>query len=144
MVRTQSADTEMTRGANIEVVRRLLEDVLGRGRLELLDELVDADYVGHLPIGDHYGPAGVRIDVAGYRTAFPDLVVTLDDLFADRDKVVRRFTLRGTHQRPFLGIPASGQPAVLRGIAIDYLTDGRLVESWVQIEGPAGTDGSGR
>ncbi len=61
--------------------------------------------------------------------------MTLDDLLADGDKVVRRFTLRGTHRHPFLGVPASGEPVVLRGIAIDRLVGARLVESWVQIDG---------
>ena len=103
--------------------------------MELIPVLVAADHVGHLPIGDHYGPEGVRIDVAAYRAAFPDLSVTLEDLLADGDKVVRRFTLRGTHRHPFLGVPATREPVVLRGIAIDRLVDARLVESWVQIDG---------
>jgi steroid delta-isomerase-like uncharacterized protein len=137
-VMPRSAGTAVAVAANKEVVRRLTEDVLGRGELTLISELVAADYVGHFAIGDHYGPEGVRIEVAAYRTAFPDLAVTLDEILADGDTVVRRFTLRGTHHRPFLGVPASGRPVVLRGIAIDRLAAGRLVESWVQVEGIPG------
>jgi predicted ester cyclase len=48
--------------------------------------------------------------------------------------VIRRFTLRGTHRRPFLGASASGQPVVLCGIAIDRVAGGRLVETWVQVD----------
>jgi predicted ester cyclase len=121
---------------NKEIVRRLMEDVLGQGRMKLLSELVAAEYVGHFALGDHYGPGGVQIDVAAYRTAFPDLAVTLDDLLAEGDKVVRRFTLQGTHRGPFLGVTGSGRAVVLRGIAIDRLADGRLVESWVQVDSP--------
>jgi steroid delta-isomerase-like uncharacterized protein len=122
--------------ANKAVVRRLMEDVLGRGCLIRLRALVAPDYVGHFATGDHYGPEGARIDIATYRTAFPDLVVTVEDLIADGDKVVRRFTVRGTHRGPFFGVPASGRPVVLRGIAIDRLAGGQLVESWVQIDNP--------
>jgi len=118
---------------NKAIVRRLMEEVLGQGRLKLLPDLVAQDYVGHFAFGDQYGPEGVQIDLAAYRTAFPDLAVTLDDLIAEGDKVVRRFTLRGTHRQPFFGEPATGQPLTLRGIAIDRLTDGLLVESWVHI-----------
>ena len=119
---------------NMEIVRRLMEEVLGQGHLALLPDLVADSYVGHLAIGDHYGPGGVRIEVVTYRRAFPDLVVTLEDLLAEGEKVVRRFTLRGTHQRSFLGVAGSGRAVVLRGIAIDRLAGGRLVESWVQID----------
>jgi steroid delta-isomerase-like uncharacterized protein len=112
----------------------LVEEVLGLGRLALLPALVASDYVGHFRLGDHYGPEGFRIDVATYRTALPDLAVTLEDLLADGDRVVRRYTVRGTYHGPFPGAPASGRPIVLRAIAIDRLIDGRLVESWVQID----------
>ena len=132
----------MTTAVNKAIVRRLMEEVLGHGRLHLLPELVAPAYVGHFEIGDHYGPGGVRIDIAAYRTAFPDLAVTLDDLLADGDQVVRRFTLRGTHRQMFLGVPASGRPVVLHGIAIDRLVRGQLVESWVQVDGPAPMTGA--
>ena len=130
-----SRDAVTIAAENKEIVRRLMEEVLGGGHLTLLPELVAAEYVGHFAIGDHYGPGGVRIDIAAYRTAFPDLAVTLEDLLADGDTVIRRFTVRGTHRGPFLGMPASGQPVVLRGLAIDRLAGGRLLESWVQVEG---------
>jgi predicted ester cyclase len=126
----------MAADENKETVRRLMEDVFGQGRLTLLPQLVAAEYVGHFALGDHYGPGGVQIDVAAYRAAFPDLTVTLDDLLADGDKVVRRFTLRGTHRKPLPGVEASGRPVILRGIAIDRLAGGRLVESWVQVDSP--------
>jgi steroid delta-isomerase-like uncharacterized protein len=119
---------------NKAVVRRLMNDVWGRGELQLIPGLVSDDYVGHFPTGDHYGPEGVRIDIAAYRTAFPDLSVIIDDLFVAGDRVVRRYTLRGTHVRPLLGMPPSGKSISLRAIAIDRLVDGRLLESWVQGE----------
>ncbi len=76
----------MTASENKEIVRRLVEEVLGRGRVELIPALVAADHVGHLPIGDHYGPEGVRIDVAAYRidrlagTRLIESWVQVDDL----------------------------------------------------------------
>jgi len=119
---------------NKTVVRRFMVEVLGHGHVALLPHLVAPSYVTHLPLGDQYGPEGARLEVADYRTAFPDLAVTLDELLADGDQVVRRFTLRGTHRRPLWGIPAMGQPVVLSGIGIDRLAGGRLVESWGQLD----------
>jgi steroid delta-isomerase-like uncharacterized protein len=120
--------------AQAQTVRRLMDDVWNGGHFELLAELVADCYVGHLPIGDHYGPQGLRIDVAAYRTALPDLVVTLDDLLTAGDQVARRYTLCGTHRQPFMGVPASGHLVELHGIAIDRLADGKLIESWIQID----------
>jgi predicted ester cyclase len=119
---------------NLRVVRRLMEEVWATGDLNLLPELVANDYVGHLPIGDHYGPVGARIDIESYRRAMPDLTVTLADLFAVEDKVVRRFTLLGTHTLPFLGFRASGKRVALGGIAIDRLANGQIVESWIRLD----------
>ena len=120
--------------ANTAVVRRLVEGVLNHGQTGLLAELVAADHVGHDPLGDHYGREGLRIAVAEYRAAFPDLSVTVEDLVAEGDKVAHRFTLRGTHAGPFMGIPATGRAVAATGIAIDRLAAGKLAESWVSLD----------
>ena len=119
---------------NAAVVRRLMEEVWGRGRWEVLSDLIAGTYIGHFTTGDHYGPEGARIDIHAYRRAFPDLTVTVDDLLALDDQVVRRFTLRGTYSQPIFNIRASGQPVVLRAIAVDCLARGKLVESWSQVD----------
>jgi steroid delta-isomerase-like uncharacterized protein len=119
---------------NEAIVRRLIEQVINRGQTGLLAELVAADHVGHAPFGDHYGPEGLRIAVAEYRAAFPDLRVTVEDLVTAGDKVVHRFTLRGTHAGPFLGIPPTGRVVTVTGIAIDRLAGGKVAESWVSLD----------
>jgi predicted ester cyclase len=116
---------------NLAAVRRLLEEVWGRGAWHLIPELIAHDYVGHFPIGDHYGPEGVRIDVAAYRTAMPDLTVTVEELLEAGDCVIRRYSLRGTQVRPLLDIPATGAVVTLRALAIDRMAGGLLRESWV-------------
>jgi predicted ester cyclase len=124
----------LTEDRNATVVRVLMEDVLGAGRMLRLPELVAPGYVGHLAIGDHYGPEGVRIEFTAYRAAISGLVVTLDELFASNGRVARRFTLRGTSRTSTCASDGEGLPVTLHGIAIDRLEDGRLVESWVQID----------
>jgi steroid delta-isomerase-like uncharacterized protein len=119
---------------NEAVVRLLLEEVFNRGCTDLLTELVAANHVGHDPFGDHYGPEGLRIAVAEYRAAFPDLQVTVEDLVADGDRVVHRFTLRGTHAGPFMGIPPTGRVVTAAGIAIDRLADSKVAESWISFD----------
>jgi steroid delta-isomerase-like uncharacterized protein len=122
------------KGANEILIRRLVEEVVNRGNTDLLTELVAADHVGHDPLGDHYGPEGVRIGVAELRSAFPDLRLSIEDIIADGDRVARRFTLRGTHGGPFMGLPATGRTVMASGIAIDRVAGGRLVESWLSLD----------
>ena len=119
---------------NEAVVRRLIEEVLNRGQTGHLADLVAADHIGHNPFGDHYGPEGMRIVVAEYRAAFPDLALTIDDLVAARDTVAWRFNLRGTHAGSFMGIPPTGRVVTTPGIAIDRLAAGKVAESWVSFD----------
>jgi predicted ester cyclase len=119
---------------NKAIVRRLIEEVVNGGETRLLPELIAADHVCHDPSGDLYGPEGVGLLVAELRLAFPDLRVTLDDLLADGDRVVRRFTLRGTHDGTYTIVPATGRRVEVAGIGIDRLAAGKLVESWIQLD----------
>ncbi|MEZ4507869.1 MAG: ester cyclase [Thermomicrobiales bacterium] len=116
------------------VVRRFMSNVLERGDVRQIPELVAPDYVGHLGHGDYYGPEGARIVVAMFRNALPDLTVHLDDLLTCGDRVTRRFTITGTHLAPLLGHPPTGEQTVLRGIGIDRVAQGRLQESWLLVE----------
>jgi predicted ester cyclase len=121
-------------GDNVGIVRRLLENVWGRGEYWLLPEIIAAEYVGHLPIGDHYGPDGVRIDVQGYRTLIPDLAVRIDDLFAVGDKVVRRYVIHGTGSVQKSRSPIVSKCIELQAIAVDRIACGQLRESWVHLD----------
>lgn len=112
-------------------VRLFIEAVVNDGRLELIDELVGADYVGHMPHvqGRVLGPEGVRRLVASRRRTHPDLQVKIDDQIAEGDRVatVWRITTR-TPGRPGAGSrPAPG--ASWSGISIIRLLAGKQVDS---------------
>lgn len=62
--------------------------------------------------------------------AFPDIHTTLDDILVDGDKVVTRWTNRGTHTAPFMGVAPTGRQVSYTGISIDRLETGKIVESW--------------
>jgi steroid delta-isomerase-like uncharacterized protein len=66
------------------------------------------------------------------RQAFPDLQIKIEDQIAERDKVVTRWTARGTHQGEFAGIPPTGKQVVMTGIDIDRIANGKLVECWTK------------
>jgi steroid delta-isomerase-like uncharacterized protein len=117
---------------NKALVRYLIEEVIGRANLDLADEYVSEDYVGHSSIPEANTKEGHKQYIAALHRAFPDLEITLDDLIAEGDKVVTRWTARGTHKGEFMGIPPTGRRVVITGIDIDRVVDGKLVECWTR------------
>jgi len=74
-------------------VQLFIEAVLNEGRLDLIDELIAADFVGHIPCAEPEvtGPAGVRQLVSGHRHAHPGLHIKIEDQIAEEDRVVTRW-----------------------------------------------------
>lgn len=115
-----------------EAARRLLEEPW-RGNLGVVDELVAEEYVGHDPAEPEpiLGPGGVRASTEKYIAAFVGSVV-VDDQVAAGDRVVSRWTRRGTHAGELEGIPATGKDVTVSGITISRFVDGRIVEEWTE------------
>jgi steroid delta-isomerase-like uncharacterized protein len=117
--------------SNQETIRLVCEEVWGKGNTALIDELYAENY---LPLNPTPGLSadrdGVKMEVAAYRQAFPDMQVTVDDIFGEGDKVVARYTIRGTHTGELMGIPATGRSAETTGISIVRLENGRVVEEY--------------
>jgi predicted ester cyclase len=113
--------------------RRILEEIFGAGRYEVADELVAAEARGHDPAlpGPVLGPEGVKEAARGYRRAFPDLKVTVEQVIPNGDHVATRWTARGTHLGELFGIAPTGKETTVTGISIDRWANGKIAESWV-------------
>jgi steroid delta-isomerase-like uncharacterized protein len=118
---------------NKALVRRWLEEVLTQESLDDVGNLFAPNYVLHDPSFPHdvYGPEGIRRYVAAYRFAFPDARFVVEDQIAEGDKVVSRWTARGTHRGEFLGISPTGEEVTVTGIEFDYVVGGKIEEAWV-------------
>jgi steroid delta-isomerase-like uncharacterized protein len=119
---------------NKMLARRTVEEVYNQGNLAVVDELAASDLVIHSPSGDIHGPAGAKQYVAALRAAFPDLHITIEDQIAEEDRVVTRWSARGTHTGEFQGIPPTGKPGRVTGIDIDRIADGKVVECWTNMD----------
>jgi steroid delta-isomerase-like uncharacterized protein len=106
---------------------RLVNEILNDGHLDLLDELVAEDYVDH---AGSAGRDGYRETIAFVRSIFPDMRVTVHELIPRSDRVAARFTVEGTHQGEFMGIPATGKRVTWEGIGIIRVESGKMVERW--------------
>jgi steroid delta-isomerase-like uncharacterized protein len=111
--------------------RRWFEDVVSTGDLALADELLSADYRLHFPgVPGPLDREGHKALVTAFRTAFPDWVETVEDVIAERDRVVIRVTGSGTHRGGFQGIPPTGRRVSASGVGIGRIEQGRIAEAW--------------
>ena len=116
--------------ANKVQSRRYFEEVWNRGDFAVADELLARDYVDH---DSSYppGPEGVRAELSMYRSAFPDLRFTVEDVIAEGDRVATRVSAIGTHQGDLPGIPATGTRVTISGIVIFRFENGKAAEAWM-------------
>jgi len=118
---------------NKALVRRLLEEIWNKGNLSVADQIFATNYVHHDPStpGFGLGPESEKKRATLYRTAFPDLQLTIEDLVAEVDRVVTRWTARGTHRGELRDIAPTGKQFTVSGISIVRISGGKLVEGWV-------------
>lgn len=112
------------------LVRRFI-DAINQNDLARFDEFFAPDFVPRdtvVPIPP--GPEGIRQLFAAVRHAFPDLQETLDDILAEGDKVMARWTVRATHQGEFAGIAPTGKPVTWKGVFVLRVAGGQFVEVW--------------
>ena len=120
------------------LIRRLFEQGFNRGRLSIVVEIFQPDFVDRSTPDQPPGIQGVKDYIAMVRTGFPDIVVTIEDLVAAEDKVVVRTTWRGTHQGMYEGVPPTGRQVTRTMIQIFRVADGKLLEEWSEGEGLLG------
>ncbi len=124
----------MSTEQNKTIVRRIFDEIVNKGNLGVADELLAADYVNHDFPAPAPGAEGFKLVTTMFRSAFPDIVVTLEDEFAEGDKVVTRGVFAGTHTGEFMGIPATGRKVTIKYLDIWRLENGKAKENWVQMD----------
>ena len=117
---------------NKAVFRRYVEEVGNEGNLDLADEIFDR-YQAHQADGSvlERGPEDVKRFMGEFREGFPDFHSTIEEMVAEGDKVVTRWTMRGTHQGEFRGTAPTGKQIAVTGIGIfRFSPEGKVIESW--------------
>jgi predicted ester cyclase len=110
-----------------------IQTIFNEARFDQLDDYLTPDYeIKDAPPGSGPGGAGIREVVTMFRTGFPDMVITLDEVIAEGDWVASKSTLRGTHQGEFLGVAPTGRSVTVTSLTMVKFRDGRLCESWVK------------
>lgn len=129
-----SAEAAVSGGLG-EQSRRIVEESFNEGRFDLVDQLVAPDAITHDPaqpanLRDVRGPENLRRTVQMYRSAFPDVRLTVDEVIESGDTVALRWHAEGTHRGELQGLAPTGVHGSVTGISIDHWRDGKVVEAW--------------
>lgn len=119
------------REINIQVVELRHTEIWSLGNIDLIPEIYTADFVGYFPGGTIRGRDEIRERVETHRRAFPDWTEEIEDVIYERDRVVTRFTSRGTNLGPFLGNAPTGRSIAISEVSIYRIVDGKIAEQWV-------------
>ena len=114
---------------NTVLVYRIVDDIWNHGKLYLFDELFAPDFKNTDPgnplVVDR---DGLNAFAEALRSAFPDFHVVVDEMISEGDSVAKCWTLTGTSQQTFMGIPPTGKLVTLKGITIYHMAGGRVRE----------------
>ncbi len=123
---------------NKAIVRRFYEEAINQRNLFLMDELFASDYLHH---DTAFPPEWQQGGLAVYRqvnetfiSTFTPFHAKVDDLFAEGDRVVSRWTFSGRHEKEFQGIPSTGKQVNIENIFIHRIANDKIVEAWVSYD----------
>ena len=126
----------MSAEANKVLIRRLFDEVLNGGKMDVIDEIISSEYVEHAALAGQQdsGPKGVEQRLAIFREAFPDLYWDLEDLVTDEENAVARWRMEATNQGEFMGMAPTGKRVTVSGIDIYRVSNGRITEHWHEMD----------
>jgi steroid delta-isomerase-like uncharacterized protein len=119
---------------NKRLIHRWFEEVWNNGRVEAIDEMFDENGIAHGlsddPENPIRGPQEFRPFHTVFREAFPNMMIVVEDMVAEGDKVAARCSVRGKHEGDFRGRAATQSPVEFTGITIVRIDNGKIVEAW--------------
>jgi steroid delta-isomerase-like uncharacterized protein len=118
----------------LKAIARREVEMFSTGDFSIADEIYSEDYIAYDPTKPEpiRGIEGAKEEAAGYRAAFPDLTLTIENQVAEGEYVVTRWTARGTHEGDLEGLAPTGTSATTGGISMTRIVDGKIVEDYTQ------------
>ena len=114
--------------ANGTIVQRYVNEILNQGKLSAADEIIGEGFVDPAGAPGEKGPESLKKVIASFRTIFPDLAVTIDEMVVDGEYIAWKWTATGTHGAAMFGIPPTGKQVTFSGIIVDTIQNGKIVE----------------
>lgn len=128
---TTAASTTADNAANEDAARRFVDEVFNKGNMDFIDSAVTQDFVEQTPSpGQEQGIPGLRKWITEFRTAFPDLNMTVDHVVSEGDMVAMHVRMVGTNTGAMMGMPATNKKLDVRGVDLLRFVDGKASEHW--------------
>jgi steroid delta-isomerase-like uncharacterized protein len=119
----------MSTEENKAIARRIFEEVGSQGNFAVIDEAISPNFVYRTSaFPEFHGPGGFKEFFTAHRKTFPDIRYTVEDVVAEGDKVVARWTASGTQKGDMMGIPPTGKQATVTGITIFRFANSKIAE----------------
>jgi len=113
------------------LLRRYVEEVWEKQNLDAIDDFLSPFYKRHRsPNTPALTREGQRQLLSQFRTAFPDIQITIEEIIAEDDRIAFRSTMRGTHQAEFLGIAPTGKKITVSLLDMIHIENGKFIEHW--------------
>jgi steroid delta-isomerase-like uncharacterized protein len=115
-----------------DLLERLFNDGMNGGDESVIDEVLAEDYKNHS--FSAHGREAMKAVIGEFRTAFPDINITVEERMIDGDRAAQRGHFTGTHKEAFMGIVASGRQVTVPFMDWWVARDGLLAENWVVLD----------
>jgi len=113
------------------LIRTFIDEAFNKGNLSILKDVIHTEYQYLNPDNNQLIGIGQLTEfIQAFRKDFPDLNLQVDDLFVSDDRSCTDFTLRGTHEDDFMGIPATKKSVEVRGMVMSRFKDNKIFEDW--------------
>jgi predicted ester cyclase len=125
---------------NKRIVARFVEELWNERKLEVADAIFDEDchthqlQSGQPVIASPRDPAAAKAEVTDWLSGFSNLKFTVEQMFADRDRIISQLAMDGTQTGQWMGIPPTGKRVNIRMITIHRIRKGKIIEDWVLVE----------
>ena len=111
------------------VAQRFFEEVWNSGNEPAIDAYLAVETVGNDP-SFGTGREAFRAQWRRWLEGFPDIHFAVEEVVAEGEKVVTRWTMTGTHRRTFWGVPPTGRLVAVAGMSLDRIVAGRIVSGF--------------
>ena len=119
----------MSSAENKATARKFVQEVFNQGKIDEAKNFVTSGLIYH-GLQEIRGLEDFKNSILEDRKAFPDMQVTIVDDFAEQNKVAMRWTLKGTFQNEFHGIPPTNKKFETQGVEILHFENGKIKEAW--------------